>query len=1144
MEIRGNNMNIARFLFLCLFSTIQISAYAQNKDTYRKAGNGNPILPGYFADPTVKKIGDTYYLYATTDGTGWGAGPSTVWTSKDFVNWTIRPMNWPNTHWYWAPDMTRGYDGRYYLYYSQPVELYGAVSDSPLGPWTSLGKDDKAIIPNYMIPGVITLDGQTFADDDGRIYMFWGTWGIYPDHGCAVGLLNEDMKTFERIELIPNTVAKEFFEAPVMFRREGIYYLLYSSGHCEDHTYRVQYVRSKNGPFGPYEYPEENPILVTNEDGTIHGPGHNDVIEVGGHYYIVYHRHNNPHAGGGFHRQVAVDELLFDEMGNILNVVPTHQGIGLLGENTRPYNDLAYGRPVTASSSYSDDFRGSYAVDNNNGTLWRAANNTGEAWLQIDLERVQNVQSILLEMEYPTYAYQYLLEVSTDGNNWSIFKDNRHNDRWASPIIEHGNTDARYIRLHILHTQMAGLPRGVWNIKVFGERLEEETIWSAPQHMPSKEETFGDLIRLEAKDYQEGQRLRTVRNKGLLGGDLISEQELLVKQYAGKKAFYFDGSLSLRSTFGVPQSLTGNSAYTVEMWVNNPTVERFESVVAWSKGRQDLGRAVFGVGNDAQRGAVTHGSWPDLGYQKMPSADEWHHIVISFDGYMERIYMDGQLQSEQNRMLFVQPGTAFVVGASELLDDYFSGYLADLKVYNECLPIDSIVWNYATQMVKSEYFALQTDDLDLGNVSVAKNHGAIRSQAIQFDAAAVEVVAQKTAVKTKTIKNNVLARVLNSDTYTLNFDVFDGKKWQHYVFVHQKDGDIGYINGQLSKGQRINKLLTVQDGVIYPKVAFHFLNAYPNSFTADQANERYKVWQDKSSRDLNEYTPSLYVSPRYINDAAVFVQVKEEKPGLIYLFACGEVRSGWSKQPYYLFNSGLEDTSIQVYAKDEFGNVSKVLTSNVEVNKPVLLPDIVGNEKFAVPNQEIPFWDGYQVSSYLDSTTTDIRLEHGRWYIGSKHTKWGDANLLAPFIYKELESDFTIEVQIKDIAGLATENRTSSEAGIMVQDAEQPSSYLNNTILTGWNLGNLARSVGVGIHQEGNNGTGLAFEPYLQIQRIRDYFYLRSSKDGKIWTDLPNSPFRREDLQQKKLKVGLYQIATNNQIGYGVFEGVKLWVLE
>lgn len=43
---------------------------------YNAPGAGNPILPGYFADPTIKKFGDTYYIYATTDGSGAGFGPA------------------------------------------------------------------------------------------------------------------------------------------------------------------------------------------------------------------------------------------------------------------------------------------------------------------------------------------------------------------------------------------------------------------------------------------------------------------------------------------------------------------------------------------------------------------------------------------------------------------------------------------------------------------------------------------------------------------------------------------------------------------------------------------------------------------------------------------------------------------------------------------------------------------------------------------------------------------------------------------------------------------------------------------------------------------------------------------------------------
>jgi hypothetical protein len=49
---------------------------------------GNPLVPGYFADPCLRKFEDTYYLYATPDGWGTGEGPFVIWSSKDFVHWT------------------------------------------------------------------------------------------------------------------------------------------------------------------------------------------------------------------------------------------------------------------------------------------------------------------------------------------------------------------------------------------------------------------------------------------------------------------------------------------------------------------------------------------------------------------------------------------------------------------------------------------------------------------------------------------------------------------------------------------------------------------------------------------------------------------------------------------------------------------------------------------------------------------------------------------------------------------------------------------------------------------------------------------------------------------------------------------------
>lgn len=105
---------------------------------------------------------------------------------------------------------------------------------------------------------------------------------------------------------------------------------MYSSGSCHDHTYRVQYATSDK-PMGPYTY--RGCILETNADGTIHGPGHHSVLKEGNEYYMVYHRHDNPHSNRGFHRQLCVDRMEFAEDGSIKSLIPTHDGIGALASS-------------------------------------------------------------------------------------------------------------------------------------------------------------------------------------------------------------------------------------------------------------------------------------------------------------------------------------------------------------------------------------------------------------------------------------------------------------------------------------------------------------------------------------------------------------------------------------------------------------------------------------------------------------------------------------------------------------------------------------------------------------------------------------------------------------------------------------------
>ena len=478
-----------------------VSGFARKK--HDAPGTGNPVIPGYFADPTIKKFGDTYYMYATTDGSGAGFGPAQVWTSKDFVNWTLMPMNWPDSHWIWAPDVIRHTDGRYYYFYCQPCIIHCGVSETPRGPWKNiLGESEAVLVPDRFVTNAITLDGQTFVDDDGSVYLYWGTWGIYKGFGCGAGKMTPDLKGFTETRLIPNTEAVDFFEAPFVLKRNGIYYFMYSSGSCHDHTYRVQYATSDH-PLGPYEY--KGCILETNEDGTVHGPGHHSILKEGDDYYIVYHRHDNPHSNRGFHRQLCMDKMEFEADGSIRKVIPTHEGVGALAPSVVKSENLALGAGVRASSCYDDNFRAEYAVDDNNGTLWRPRG-MGQEWLEIDLGSSREIQTVWTQFEYGTQFYQYLIETSVDGKHWSVFADKRNNHLAGSPMVDFGKAEARYVRLTFRGGQKNGFGGAVWNVKVFGG-IEE----ALPQQW----------LGLTAADWD---RREWQNNEGMLGGAFVLKE--------------------------------------------------------------------------------------------------------------------------------------------------------------------------------------------------------------------------------------------------------------------------------------------------------------------------------------------------------------------------------------------------------------------------------------------------------------------------------------------------------------------------------------------------------------------------------------------------------------------------------------------
>ena len=713
---------VKRFVTVALcaaITSLPLQAQQAGSPHWNAPGAGNPFIPGYFADPTIRQFGDTYYLYATTDGTGNGYGPAQVWVSKDFVNWKNIIMNWPTTEVVWAPDVMQAPDGSFRYFYCEPCVLHEGVGNSPIGPWKNvLGRTDAVLVPDRFVHNAITLDGQTFVDDDGSTYLYFGTWGIYKGFGCGVARLNSDLKTFADKKLIPNTEITDFFEAPFVFKKDGIYYFTYSSGSCHDDTYRVQYATSATGPMGPYEY--KGCILKTNADQTVHGPGHHSILEKDGKYYIVYHRHNLPRSVHGFNRQICIDEITFDNEGNILPVVPTHQS-PLAESQLSPLKVTA----VTASSYYDEWFKPEYAVDNNNATLWKAANtNWGrgrhqDEWLQIDLGKAQKFTEIWTQFEYATFFYQYKIETSLDGKTWTRYADRTHNTMQGSPMIDAGKAKARFVRITISDTQKNGHAPAIWNIKV----------WKKAPTLPDINVAGNDdYPGMHQKDVEavERQYAPFTLDASQLSADhkapfdvtevqtFKANKPIRVRVKDGRWALFFNGTQRLTSTAPLPESYRYNAPYTISAWTLSTKVGPVSTVASLSASRADLATTAFRLGSDPQTGLISHnGSFESYGLPRQIKEGEgkWQFWTVTFDGWKERAYLNGELVHEQNNFLMIRPEGPITIGADASSSNNFMGYVSMLTISPKATTTEEVRELYSKTR-QSDIPSLGDDDFE------------------------------------------------------------------------------------------------------------------------------------------------------------------------------------------------------------------------------------------------------------------------------------------------------------------------------------------------------------------------------------------------------------------------------------------------
>lgn len=296
--------NIILFICCLLFAG---NAYSQNVNVYN-----NPVIAGDIADPSIIRIGNTYY--ATGTSSEW-APYYPMFKSTDLINWVQtghifnkRP-EWAKSS-FWAPELFY-YKGKVFAYYTARRESDGvsyigvASTDDPEKEFT-----DHGLLVEF---GTEAIDAFVF-EDEGQLYISWKAYGLdnrpieiigsrLSDNGLRLeGEHFTFLKDTERIGM----------EGQYHFKKGGYYYIVYSPhGCCGPHSdYDVYVARSKNLK-GPYEKYEKNPIL--RGGGDFMSCGHGTATETAdGRMFYMCHAYS-PEAGFFNGRQPILQEMVMTE---------------------------------------------------------------------------------------------------------------------------------------------------------------------------------------------------------------------------------------------------------------------------------------------------------------------------------------------------------------------------------------------------------------------------------------------------------------------------------------------------------------------------------------------------------------------------------------------------------------------------------------------------------------------------------------------------------------------------------------------------------------------------------------------------------------------------------------------------------------
>lgn len=262
----------------------------------------NPILTGFYPDPSITRAGSDFYLVHSTFT--WFPGLP-VWHSTDLVNWTQigNALDRPGMLDFDGLGLSRGvfaptiehHDGTFYIA-NTCVDCGGnfvITAEDPAGPWSD----------PIWVDHVGGIDPSLFFDEDGKVWLMNNDappGGSTYDGHRAIWLRQVDPESFaalsEPVVIIDGGVRPEdkpiWIEGPHIYKRDGWYYLSAAEGGTAvGHSQVILRSRAIEGPYDPFagnpimtqrDLPEDRPHPVTSI-------GHADfVIDDSGEWWVTF----------------------------------------------------------------------------------------------------------------------------------------------------------------------------------------------------------------------------------------------------------------------------------------------------------------------------------------------------------------------------------------------------------------------------------------------------------------------------------------------------------------------------------------------------------------------------------------------------------------------------------------------------------------------------------------------------------------------------------------------------------------------------------------------------------------------------------------------------------------------------------------